>query len=84
MESRGASEFARHFFGKRHWQVDVRYRVQHDLHVFNRLMDPMELSEAQVSDYMSRPSKGLTEDFSFTEDLLPACTRVGSSVPQIQ
>ena len=38
--SRGASEFARHFFGKRHWVLDVTYRVQHDLLVFNRLMDP--------------------------------------------
>ena len=81
MESRGASEFARHFFGKRHWQLDVTYRVQHDLPIFNRLMDPMELSDAQVSDYMSRPSKGLAEGFSFPEDLLPACTRVDSSVP---
>ena len=81
MESHGASEFSRHFFGKRHWQLDVTYRVQHDLPIFNRLMDPIELSEAQVSDYMSRPSKGLAEGFSFPEDLLPSCTRVDSSVP---
>ena len=81
MESRGASEFARHFFGNRHWQLDMTYRVQHDLPVFNRLMDPMELSEAQVADFMNRPSKGLAEGFSFPEDLLPACTRVDSSVP---
>ena len=47
MESRMASKFARHFFGKRHWQLDVTYRVQHDLPVFNRLKDPLELSEAQ-------------------------------------
>ena len=45
MESRGASEFACCFCGKRHWQLDMTYRVQHDLPVFNRLMDPMELSE---------------------------------------
>ena len=55
--------------------------MQHDLPIFNRLKDPMELSEAQVSDYMSRPSKGLAEGFSFPEDLLPSCTRVNSSVP---
>ena len=47
----------------------MTYRVQHDLPVFNRLMDPMELSEAQVADFMSRPSKGLAEGFSFPEDL---------------
>ena len=27
MESRGAAEFSRHFFGKRHWQLDVTYWV---------------------------------------------------------
>ena len=75
MELRRASEFARHFFGKRHWQLDMTYRVQHDLPVFNRVMDPMELSEAQVSDYMSPPNKGLVEGFRSPEDLLPACTR---------
>ena len=81
MESRGASEFTRHFFGKRHWQLDLTYRAQHDLPVFNRLMDPMELNETQVADFMTRPSKGLAEGFSFPEDLLPACTSVDSSVP---
>ena len=65
---------------KRHWQLDLTYRVQHDLPVFNRLMDPMELSETQVADFVGRPSKGLAEGFSFPEDL-PACTRVDSSVP---
>ena len=81
MESRGAAEFARHFFGKRHWELDVTYRVQNNLPVFNRLMDPMELSEAQLEAYANRPSKGKSEGFSFPEDLLPTCTRVDSSVP---
>ena len=62
-------------------KLDMTYRVQHDLPVFNRLMDPMELNETQVADFMGRPSKGLAEGFSFPEDLLPACTRVDSSVP---
>ena len=81
MESRGALEFSRHFFGKRHWQLDVTYRVQNNLPVFNRLMDPMELSDAQLEEYRSRPCKGKAEGFSFPEDLLPACTQVDSSVP---
>ena len=81
MESRGAAEFARHFFGKRHWELDVAYRVQNNLPVFNRLMDPMELSEAQLEVYANRPSKGKSEGFSFPEDLLPSCTRVDLSVP---
>ena len=37
IESRGAAEFSRHFFGKQHWQLDVTYRVQNGLPVFNRL-----------------------------------------------
>ena len=81
MESRGAAEFSRHFFGKRHWQLDVAYRVRNDMPVFNRLMDPMVLSESQVAEYRDWPSKGKSEGFSFPEDLLPACTQVNSSVP---
>ena len=81
MESRGAAEFARHFFGKHHWELDVTYRVQNNMPVFNRLMDPMELSESQLEVYANRPSKGKSEGFSFPEDLLPACTQVDSSVP---
>ena len=81
MESRGAAEFSRHFFGKRHWQLDVAYRVRNDMPVYNRLMDPMILSESQVAEYRDWPSKGKSEGFSFPEDLLPACTQVNSSVP---
>ena len=81
MESRGAAEFSRHFFGKRHWQLDVAYRVRNDMPVYNRLMDPMILSESQVAEYRDWPNKGKSEGFSFPEDLLPACTQVNSSVP---
>ena len=81
MESRGAAEFSRHFFGKRHWQLDVAYRVRNDMPVYNRLMDPMILSESQVAEYRDWPSKGKSEGFSFPEDLLPACTQINSSVP---
>ena len=81
MESRGAGEFSRHFFGKRHWVLDVTYRVQNGLPVFNRLMDPMVLSETQLEEYRNRPSKGKSEGYSFPEDLLPACMQADSSVP---
>ena len=40
----------------------------------------MELSEAQVEDYMNRSCKGKAKGFNFPEDLLPACTLVDSSV----
>ena len=85
MESRwslhGAGEFSRHFFGKRHWLLDITYRVQNNLPTYNRLMDPMELSVTQIDEYMNRPRKGKAEGFSFPEDLLPDCTQVDSSIP---
>ena len=81
MESRGPAEFSRHFFGKRHWQLDVANRIRNDIPVFNRLMEHMVLSENQLSEYRNWPTKGESEGFSFPEDLLPACTQVNSSVP---
>ena len=81
MRTRGAGEFSRHLFGPRHWYADVTYRVREGLPVINRLKDLMELSAEQISDFRSRPCKGLSEGFSFPEDLLPACTRVHSTIP---
>ena len=81
MESRGVGELARHFLGVRHWNRDITYRVHHDMPVFNRLMDPIELSTAQRDEYLARPCKEKPEGFSFPEDLLSSCTRVDSSVP---
>ena len=83
IESRGPAEFPRHFFGKRHWQLDVAYRVRNDMPVFNRLMDPMVLSENQLAEYWDWPTNGKSEGFSFPEDLLPACVQVTSSVPMM-
>ena len=76
----GITKFSRHFFGKHHWHLDVTYRVHNYLPVFNRLMYPLELTEAQVEICMNRPCKGNAKDFSFPEELPPACTRVDSSV----
>ena len=81
METGGAGEFVRHFSGPRHWQADVTYRVHQGLPVFNKLMDPLELSESQRSNFLSRPFKDKSEGYSFPEDLLPSCTRVDSVVP---
>ena len=81
MESRCPADVTRHFFGKQHWVLDVTYRVQNDMPVFNRLMDPMVLTEAQLAEYRDRPRKGKSEGFNFPEDLLPACTQANSSVP---
>ena len=73
------AEFSRHFSGKR--QLDVTYRVQNEMPVFNRLMVPMVLSETQLTEYRDQPVKGKSEGFSFPEDFQPACTQVNSSVP---
>ena len=81
METGGAGELVRHFSGLRHWQADVTYRVHQGLPVFNKLMDPLELSESQRSNFLSRPFKDKSEGYSFPEDLLPSCTRVDSVVP---
>ena len=83
METRGVGELERHFFGVRHWNSDITYRVHHDLHVFNRLMDPMELTAGQRAEYLPRPCKEKPECFSFPEDLSPSSTRVDSSIPLI-
>ena len=83
MRTRGAVEFSR-FFGPRHWYADVMYRVREGLPVFNMLMGPMELSAEQIADFRSRPCKGLSEGFSFPEDLLPACTRVDLTIPLLR
>ena len=81
METRGAGELTRHFSGDRHWQADVTYRVHQGPPVINKLMDPIELSETQTTDFLPRPFKDKLEGFTFPEDLLPSCTRVDSSIP---
>ena len=79
--AKGVREIVRHFSSDKHWLLDVTYRVHQGLQVYNKLLDPMELSETQTQEYLARPFKEKPEGFSFPEDLLPSCTRVDSSVP---
>ena len=79
--AKGECEILRHFASDKHWSLEVIYRVHQGLQVYNKLLDPMELSEAQTQEYLSRPFREKPEGFSFPEDLLPPCTRVDSSVP---
>ena len=72
MESRGRREFGQHFGSVGHWAADVTYRVHCGLPVYNKLMDPMELSDLQRDDYLARPFKDKFEGFSFPEELLPS------------
>ena len=81
MQSRGAREFVRPFAGDRHWSRDVAYRVLNGMPVFDQLMKPLELTSEQRAEYLSQDVVEKDEGFSFPEDLLPACTRVDSTVP---
>ena len=81
--TKGVREISRHFASDKHWLLDVTYRVHQGLQVYNKLLDPMELSDAQTRDYLALPFKERPEAFSFPEDLLPACTRIDSSVPHM-
>ena len=81
MQSREAREFVRHFAADRHWSRDVAYRVQHGMPVFDQLMKPLELTSEQRAEYLSQDAVEKDEGFSFPEDLLPACTRVNSTIP---
>ena len=57
MKTLGAGELTRQVSGDRHWQADVTYRIHQGLPVFNKLKDPIELSETQKADFLSRPFK---------------------------
>ena len=81
MRSHVSAEFGRHFGSKGHWARDVRYRVHMELPVYNKLMEPMELSPSQEAEYRARPFVDLGEVFPFPEDLLPKHSKVDSKVP---
>ena len=81
MLSRGAREFIRRYSGDRHWSRDVAYRVPQGLPVFDQLMKPLELTSKERAAYLSQDVVDKDEGFSFPEDLLPACTRVDSTIP---
>ena len=80
MRAHGAGEFKRHFSSDGHWYRDVSYRVHMELPVYNRLLEPMELSASQIVDFKSRTFVDLAEGFPFPEDLLPKHSQVGSKV----
>ena len=81
MGSHGAAEFVRHFGSKGLWVADVTYRVHMELPVYNKLMEPMELSATQEAEYRARPFVDLGPEFPFAEDLLPKPARADSKVP---
>ena len=81
MQSRVAREFIRHFSSDRHWLRDVTYRVQHDLPVYNQLLDPLKLTAEEKVGNLDRATVEKSEGFIFPEDWLPPCTLADSTVP---
>ena len=67
MVTRGSGKFSRHFRSDGHWFKDVTYRVHMSLPIYNRLLEPMTLTEAQRVEYASRPFVELPEGFPFPE-----------------
>ena len=81
MKAQGSGEFKRHFASDGHWFRDVRYRVHSGLPVYNRWLEPMELTAAQIAEYKAQPFVDLAEGFPFPEDLVPKHAQVDSKVP---
>ena len=70
IRAHGVSEIIRHFGSVGHWRRDVTYRVHMDLPVYNKILEPMILTETQLADYRARPFEDLGVEFPFPEDLL--------------
>ena len=81
MKAQGAGEFKRHFSSDGYWFRDVCYRVHAGLPIYNRLLEPMELTANRIAEYKAKPFIDLAEGFPFPEDLLPKHAQVGSKVP---
>ena len=81
MKAQGSGEFKRHLASDGHWFRDVRYRVHSGLPVYNRWLEPMELTAAQIAEYKAQPFVDLAEGFPFPEDLVPKHAQVDSKVP---
>ena len=81
IRAHGASEIIRHFGSAGHWRRDVMYRVHMEMPVYNRILQPMTLSETQLANYRARPFKDLGGEFPFPEDLVAKHSHPSSKVP---
>ena len=80
MKAQGSGEFRRHFESDKHWIKDVTYRVHMGLPVLNRLMEPMEMTAAQLAEYRAKPFEDLKKEYPFPEDLVEKHSGVESKV----
>ena len=81
MKAQGSGEFKRHFEYDKHWFKDVTYRMHMGLPVLNCLMEPMEMTEAQLAEHRAKPFEDLGEEYPFPEYLVAKHSRVESKVP---
>ena len=59
----------------------MTYRVHIGLQVYNRLLEPLTLTESQRTEFESRLFVDLEEGHPFPEDLAPKHARVESRIP---
>ena len=81
IRAHGSSEIIRHFGSAGHWRRDVTYRVHMNMPVYNKLLEPMTLSETQLAEYRARPFEDLGGEFPYPEDLVAKHAQPSSTVP---
>ena len=52
-----------------------------DMPVYNKLLEPMTLTETQLAEYRARPFEDLGGEFPYPEDSLAKHAHPGSNVP---
>ena len=77
----GVSERIRHFGSVGHWRRDVTHRVHLDMPVYNKLLEPMTLSETQFAEHRARPFEDFGGEFPYPENLVAKQAHPGSKVP---
>ena len=80
MKAHGSGEFARLVQSVSHWFKDVTYLLHMNLPVLYGLMEPMELSASELTEYRARSFEDLAEGYPFPEDLLPKHVGMDSKV----
>ena len=81
IRTHGVSEIIRHFGSVGHWRRDVTYRVHMDMPVYNKLLEPITLTETQLAENRARPFEDLGGEFPYPEDLVAKHAHPGSKVP---
>ena len=79
----GSPAIVRDFGSAGHWRRAVTYRVHMEMPLYNKLLEPMTLSETQLTEYRARPFEDLGGEFPYPEDLLAKHSHRTSKVPMM-